>query len=261
MKLIIVDDNLSIRKVLTALFESNGHQVAAALEDGSTLFECVKQHAPELVCLDYNLPGRNGLELLADLHASSPEISVVMLTGSSDSTLVGQAADAGAVGFLHKPFSQPQILEEIKHVEETRQVASKTDSGDNMLDLRVPDRSAKRTAVIVDDSGAIRLLLKGILEDIGLTVLQTVSSGHEGIEAAKRHQPEVVTLDVDMPGMSGLDALPMIRDASPQSKIVMVTGNADKALIQRAVTGGAKGYFLKPLRPAHVEAFMKKLLA
>ncbi|MFA7280907.1 MAG: response regulator [Sterolibacterium sp.] len=261
MKIIIVDDNLAMRKVLTALFESNGHQVMAALEDGSTLSESVRQHSPELVCLDYNLPGRNGLELLADLHASSPEISVVMLTGSDDPTLFGHAADAGAAGFLRKPFSQPQILEEIKHVEETRQVASKTASGDGTLDLRVPEHSAKRTAIIVDDSGAIRLLLKGILEDIGLTVLQTVSNGHEGIEAAKKHQPEIVTLDVDMPGMSGLDALPLIRDVSPQSKIVMVTGNADKALIQKAVAGGAKGYFLKPLRPAHVEAFMKKLLA
>lgn len=259
MKIAIVDDNLAMRKVLAALFAGAGHQVVAALEDGSRLFECVEQCTPDLVCLDYNLPGRNGLELLAELHASSPQVAVVMLTGSTDPDLVGKAADAGAAGFLHKPFSQPQILEELKHVEESLQLAAKATTQESVLDLRPPD-SQRRTAVIVDDSGSIRLLLKGILEGIGLKVLQTVSSGYEGVEAAKRHHPEVVTLDVDMPGISGLVALPLIRDASPQSKIVMVTGNADKGLVETAVAGGAKGYILKPLRPAHVEAFMKKLL-
>lgn len=260
MKIVIVDDNLAMRKVLSALFVSEGHQVVAALEDGSSLFECVKKCSPDLVCLDYNLPGRNGLDLLAELHSSLPEIDTVMLTGSNDPDLVGKAADAGAAGFLHKPFSQPQILEELKHVEETRRVTTKAKSGERMLDVPVPE-GTRRTAVIVDDSGSIRLLLKGILEGIGLSVLQTVSNGHEAIEAARKHLPEVVTLDVDMPGMSGLIALPLIRDVSPQSKIVMVTGNADKALVQKAVAGGARGYILKPLRPAHVEAFMKKLLA
>jgi len=260
MKILIVDDNLAMRKVLVALFESHGHQVVAALEDGSKLAQSIKQFSPNLVCLDYNLPGRNGLELLAELHSSSPEVDVLMITGSNDPDLVGKAADAGAAGFLHKPFAQAQILEELRHVDETRQLTARANKGEPLPNLRVNEAST-RTAVIVDDSGSIRLLLKGILEDIGLTVVQTVSSGYEGIEAAKRHLPLVMTLDVDMPGISGLVALPLIRDASPDSKIVMVTGNASKSFVETAITGGAKGYILKPLRPAYVEAFMKKLLA
>jgi DNA-binding NarL/FixJ family response regulator len=63
-----------------------------------------------------------------------------------------------------------------------------------------------------------------------------------------------------MPGMSGLEALPQIRLASPKTKVVMITGNAGRAIVEAAVSGGAKGYFLKPIRPAKVEEFMKKLL-
>lgn len=259
MKILIVDDNLSMRKVLSALFESHGHQVVAALEDGSRLFESVKQHLPDLVCLDYNLPGQNGLELLAKLHASSPEVDVIIMTGSNDPDLVGRAADAGASGFLHKPFSQPQILEELKNVGDTRGVVARTVSGETDTASRAAG-PAKRTAVIVDDSGSIRLLLKGILQDIGLKVVQTVGDGQEGIDAAKKHLPDIVTLDVDMPRMSGLEALPLIIEASPWSKVVMVTGNPNKAFAEAAIAGGAKGYILKPLRPAYVEAFMKKLL-
>lgn len=260
MKIVIVDDNLSIRKVLAALFESNGHQVVATLEDGKELSACVEQHRPDLVCLDYNLPGKNGLQLLHELHASAPHIDVVIITGSDDPDLVGRAAGAGACGFLHKPFSQPQILDELKHVAENRGVINRAQSGKPVLDLRGP-AVARHTAVIVDDSGSIRMLLKGILQEMGIRVLQTAASGEEGVEAAKKHTPDLVTLDVDMPGISGLEALPLIRQASPQSKVVMVTANTDKTFAETAIAGGAKGYILKPLRPGYVESFMKKLLA
>ncbi|MCX7177291.1 MAG: response regulator, partial [Proteobacteria bacterium] len=111
MKILIVDDNLSLRKVLAAFFESHHHEIVAMLEDGYELLACAQQHRPDLVCLDYNLPGRDGLELLTELHAAAPEIDVVIITGSDDPELMGKAAGAGAAGFLHKPFSQPQILE------------------------------------------------------------------------------------------------------------------------------------------------------
>ena len=55
-------------------------------------------------------------------------------------------------------------------------------------------------------------------------------------------------------------ALPHIGLASPQTRVVMVTGNATRQVVAEAVAGGAKGYFLKPVRPAKVEEFMRKLL-
>ncbi len=260
MKILIVDDNLSIRKVLSALLAAEGHQVVAALEDGSRLFECIKQSSPDLVCLDYHLPGRNGLELLAALHAASPQIAVVLITASNDPDLVAQAANAGASGFLHKPFSPPQILEEIAHIEEGRRIIAAARGERPVLDLREA-QPTRGSVVIVDDMSSMRMLLKGILEDIGLNVLQTVANGEEAVKAAKAHCPAIVCLDVDMPVMSGLQALPLIREASPLTKVVMVTGNTGKSFIDAAVAGGAKGYIVKPIRPSHVEAFMQKLLA
>jgi CheY-like chemotaxis protein len=259
MKIVIVDDNLSMRKILAALFESSGHQVVAMLAEGSTLVDCVRQHRPDLVCLDYNLPGRNGLELLRELHASVPDADVVMITGSNEADLEGRAADAGAWGFLKKPFSQPQILEELSQVEAARRLVTRAASAPDGKAPAASGRAAP-TAVVVDDSGSMRLLLKGILEDIGLTVLKTVGNGKEAVDAVEKLHPTVVSLDVDMPGMSGLEALPLIRQASPKTRVVMVTGNPNKGFVETAIAGGASGYILKPLRPAYVEGFMKKLL-
>lgn len=259
MKILIVDDNLSMRKALSALLEANGHQVLAALESGIGLLDAVRQQAPDLVCLDYHLPGQNGLELLVDLQAAAPTVDVVIMTAATEPELVGRAANAGAVGFLRKPFSQTQILDEIRQIDNGRQLAARPD--ETALDLRLANPAAQRTAVIVDDSSSVRLLMKSILKDSGFTVLQTAASGEEGIAAAARHSPALICLDVEMPGLSGLDALPRIREASPASKVVMVTGNPDKSFVDAAIRAGAKGYILKPVRPSYVETFLQKLFA
>lgn len=262
MKIAIVDDNLSMRKVLAALFTAKGHQVVASLGDGSGLAACLKQQAPDLLCLDYHLPGQNGLALLAAVQAASPEVDVLMITASQDPALEGRAADAGASGFLHKPFSQTQILAELQHVEEARRVVARTVAKPADAPRPGEDQACgRRTAVVVDDNGSMRLLLKGILEEMGMRVLQTVANGAEGVEAAKRHQPDLVCLDVDMPRLNGLEALPQVLAASPLSRVVMVTGHPDKALVQAAAAAGAKGYILKPVRPAYVQEFVKKLFA
>ena len=260
MKILIVDDNLSMRKVLSVLFESQGHQIVGALEDGTKLAESVKEHSPDLVCLDYNLPGQNGLELLKALHSATPDVNVVIMTGADDPNLVGQAADAGASGFLHKPFSPPQILKELSHIEEISGLIAKM-SDETHCTTTPESGQTKRTAVIIDDSGSIRMLLKNILLDAGLQVLQMAGNGQDGIEAAKKHKPAFIFLDVEMPEMSGLEALPLIMSASPRSKVVMVTGNASRTVLDASVAGGATAYILKPVRPAYVEAVVKKLLA
>ena len=255
MKIVVVDDNASLRKLLGALFENQGHQVVASLENGAGLLDCVRRENPDLVCLDYNLPGRNGLELLTELHQASPETSAVMISASDDPALNGRAADAGASGFLHKPFSQTQIIEELRHIEDVRKISYSAVGATDVVPA-----IHRRTAVIVDDSGAVCLLLKGILEGIGLTVVESAATGERGVAAAAKHHPEVLCLDVEMPVMSGLQALPLIHKVSPKTKVVMVTGNPNKSFVEAAIADGAKGYLLKPVRPSHVEEFMRKLL-
>ncbi len=275
MKIIIVDDNESLRKMLRAVCESEGHAVIAEYADGRGLLDFVKANPPDVVCLDYELPGENGLELLVHMDAAANHVDVVMITGSTDPELKGHAADLGATGFIQKPFEQSQIIDELKAIAHTRAIAadaaaapSSAPSAEREPEVPVPPApdSAQPTgvtpgsAVIIDDSGSIRLLLKGILNEIGIKVVGFAANGKEGIEVVEKTRPALVCLDVDMPIMTGLEALPQIRAASPQTKVVMITGNAGRPIVEAAVAGGAKGYFLKPIRPLKVEEFMRKLL-
>ena len=69
----------------------------------------------------------------------------------------------------------------------------------------------------------------------------------------------IVIMDVKMPVMDGMAALPQAVEISPETVIVMVTGCNDRQLIAQAAGLGAKGYILKPLRPAYVEGLVRKL--
>lgn len=279
MKIVIVDDDEAMRNLLRAICEGEEHKVVAQFPDGQGLLDFVRKERPDVVCLDYELPGKNGFELLAEMDAAANQVAVVMITGSNEPELQGHAADLGAAGFIQKPFQEAQIINELAQIEKARAIATRAAATPAEPAAPSPDPSAAgdkppaaettfaeasavvpRSAVIVDDSGAIRLLLKGVLQEIGIKVVGLASNAEEGVEVVRRSRPTVVCLDVNMPGMSGLDALPHIQAACPQTKIVMVTGNASRPVVQAAIAGGAVGYFLKPIRPALVEEFMRKLV-
>jgi DNA-binding NarL/FixJ family response regulator len=275
MKIVIVDDDEAMRNLLRAICEGEEHKVVAQFPDGRGLLEFVRNERPDVVCLDYELPGKNGFELLAEMDAAANQVAVVMITGSSEPELQGHAADLGAAGFIQKPFEEARIIDELTQIEKARMIAARAATTPAETPAPSPGKPAAapaepadqdtgavvpRSAVIVDDSGSIRLLLKGVLQEIGIKVIGLASNAQEGIEVVRKSRPALVCLDVNMPGMSGLDALPHIQAACPQTKIVMVTGNASRPVVQAAIAGGAIGYFLKPIRPALVEEFMCKLL-
>lgn len=264
MRVLIVEDNASMRTLLVTLLGSQGYTIVGQLENGNTLVDDIRRLKPTIVCLDYQLPGRDGLELLKDVNSNFPGIDVVFMTGSEDADIDKRAADSGASGFLRKPFGQKQILDELHQVCEVRQQAERADAppAANAAPAKPGPRKAsgRPTAVIVDDNSSIRLLLKGVLTELGMSIVGQAGNGEEAVRAAQTHQPQVLFLDVNMPLMSGLDALPKIREISPNTAVVMVTGDTSRELVQQAAGLGARGYIVKPVRPAYVEAFLKKLL-
>lgn len=267
MRVLIVDDNASMRTMLSALLAGQGYTVVGVLEDGNAIIDATRKLEPEIICLDYQLPGRDGLEILREINSTRPEIDVLFMTASTDPTLQGRVADAGAAGFLHKPFSQKQVLDELRQVGETRRQATKANPDSAAQSPasaaeKPPGQAAgsRPSVVIADDNSSIRLLLKGLLTELGLNVLGQATNGEEAVRAARTYQPAMLFLDVNMPILSGIDALPKIREASPETAVVMVTGSASRDIVQQAAGLGACGYIVKPVRPAYIEAFVKKLL-
>lgn len=101
--------------------------------------------------------------------------------------------------------------------------------------------------LLVDDHLLVRYGLKSMLERLdGFVCVAEAESGRQGISLARRHQPDVVVLDIDLgKGMNGFDVAEEIRDVSPHSKILMLTGNPKPQLFQTAIQAGCDGYVLK----------------
>lgn len=100
--------------------------------------------------------------------------------------------------------------------------------------------------LIVDDHTLFRSGIKLLLErQEGFEVVSEAGDGLEGVKRAKQLKPDVVLLDLHMPGTSGLQAIPLLREEAPQSQIIMLTVSEDADDLLEALRAGARGYLLK----------------
>jgi DNA-binding NarL/FixJ family response regulator len=100
--------------------------------------------------------------------------------------------------------------------------------------------------VVCDDVPQLRALVRLAFEDEGdLRVVGEAGDGHAGIAAVREHQPDVVVLDLAMPHLDGLQALPRIREVSPGTAVVVFSGFADGPAGEQAVADGADRYVAK----------------
>jgi two-component system nitrogen regulation response regulator NtrX len=102
------------------------------------------------------------------------------------------------------------------------------------------------TILVIDDEKDIRTSLTGILEDEGYNIL-TAASGAEGIESAQQELPDLILLDIWMPGMDGLETLARLKDLFPQITVIMISGHGTIETAVRATKLGAFDFIEKPL--------------
>lgn len=100
--------------------------------------------------------------------------------------------------------------------------------------------------LVVDDSPVIVKLLSKLLGELGFRVVRTASTGEEAVNAYRACLPDLVTMDITMPVMDGIDATRAIVSEFPDAKIIVVTSHGQEKMVLNALKAGAKGYVLKP---------------
>jgi DNA-binding NarL/FixJ family response regulator len=111
--------------------------------------------------------------------------------------------------------------------------------------------------LIVDDHPITRDALAALLGEHGFSVVGQAVEGAEAIELARRVRPDIVLLDLSMPGLGGLEALPRLREAAPLSEVVVLTASGTDDDLLTAVRGGAAGYLLKSEPPERIVQFLR----
>jgi two-component system NarL family response regulator len=118
-------------------------------------------------------------------------------------------------------------------------------------------RKTAMKILVADDHSLFRDGLVSLLEAGGHEVVGQAGDGLEAVEQASTLQPELVLLDINMPRMSGLEALREIRDRMPEVKVVMLTVSEEDAHLVEAIRAGAAGYLLKHLNASEFLQMIK----
>ena len=114
--------------------------------------------------------------------------------------------------------------------------------------------------VIIDDTYDLRELLRIALSRGGLEVVGEAGDGRSGIECVRLERPDVVLLDLSMPVMDGLEALPTIRRLIPRAKIVILSGFGASQMAAKAMTIGADGYLQKGMPLKGIIEYVKDIV-
>ncbi len=116
-----------------------------------------------------------------------------------------------------------------------------------------------KRVLIVDDAAFMRITIKNMLTKNGYEVVGEAENGLVGVNLYNDLKPDIVTMDITMPELNGLDALKAIMQIDNKAKVVMLSAMGQQEMVKEAIISGAKGFVVKPFKEDTVVAALNKL--
>ena len=114
--------------------------------------------------------------------------------------------------------------------------------------------------LFVDDSSFMRGILKGIILKEPFILAGEAENGREAVEQYLALKPDLVTMDIVMPEMDGIEAVKAIRGINPDARIIMVSAMGQQAMVIEAIQAGARDFIIKPFQPPRVNESLKRVM-
>jgi DNA-binding NtrC family response regulator len=259
MKVLVADDDNDLRAIIAEHLERQGFEVIHATNGLETLLQ-VKRERPEALILDIHMPRLGGLEALRRVRSFDPGMNVVVVTGYLDPELHDQALALGVRNVLAKPIDFG-ILTSLLRGAESSASRSRKPRVAASEPVAVPTASASAGHILViDHDPGIRSMLDDFLTPRDFRVT-TAGDATLGMRALIESPPDIVLLDVVMPGLTGAEAFPAIRAVVPDAAVIMMSGAADEVLAKRALAQGAFDFLMKPLDLTYLALALETALA
>lgn len=261
MRVLIADDDTDVREVLVESFRDAGFDVLEA-SNGLEALLSVKRDKPDAVVLDLMMPRLGGVEALKRIHAFNPGIRALVVTGAIDSELHRQATLAGAAGVFAKPVSAAALVAALAGPAHRAPAPQTAPQPAPPAPAAPPTTSGPGTGrvLVVDDNPEVRAMLEDVLTSLGYAT-RTAADGATAVRAVLSEAPDIVLLDVYMPGLSGVGALPTIVALAPNAKVIMISGAANEDVLKRSLAFGAHDYVTKPFEISSLSRSIETALA
>lgn len=232
IKILIVDDEQGICDSIKKPFSYIGFTVFTATTAGKAL-SIFEKNNPKIIFLDIVMPDIDGLDLLKKFKQLDPGVIVIMVTAKGDEETQKKAMELGADEYMTKPFSFDDLR--VVAIQKIEKLLGKS------------GHMQKPHIVIVDDEVKARENLKNYISPRYDCDITEASDGESAIEKVKDVKPDIILLDIRMPGISGIEAISEIKRISPDSRIIVISAWKSPDVATKAMGLGAFDYLDKPL--------------
>jgi DNA-binding NtrC family response regulator len=258
-KILVVDDDAEVRATTCEYLAMQGFEVIEATNGLEALLQ-FKHAKPVGVVLDLRMPRLGGVDALKRMVAFDPAVRVVVVTGEVDAQLGEQALGLGAKAVLRKPVVLPDLLAALGIRPNSAAAAAgpSTTHPEKPQTAHPPAAMAGRI-LVVDDDADMRATLEEFVTSKGYDT-RSAADGAAALRDIIQAPPDVVLLDIDMPGLKGVDALPAILAVAPNTRVIMVSGTADIEVAKRALAYGAFDYVVKPVDLRYLTKSLQTLM-
>jgi len=244
---LIADDDTEVRQLLAEYLGAHGFETVEAT-NGLEALLCVKRRRPDAVVLDLTMPRLGGLEALKRIRAFAASTRVVIYSGTIQPEVERQALELGAAAVVAKPGR----LEELTRLLEGATSAPPSPATSPPAASDAPPRARKLRILLIDDDPGVSEILGEFLALRGADTFP-VTNAVQALQLLGHGAPDAIFLDIQMPGLNGVDALPAIRALAPDAKVVMVSGVLDEEVAKQTLARGAFDYITKPIDLAYLE--------
>jgi len=118
-----------------------------------------------------------------------------------------------------------------------------------------------KSILIVDDAAFMRMMIKNIVSKNGYDVVGEAENGQVAVELYKKLKPDLVTMDITMPEMNGIEGVKAIRGFDPNANIIMCSAMGQQAMVMEAIQAGAKDFIVKPFQQDRILQAIGRVLA
>jgi DNA-binding NtrC family response regulator len=279
IKLLLVDDEEDYVRTMAERMEMRDVGSRVAL-NGEEALRMVQEDAPDVMVLDLRMPGIDGMAVLERVKKTHPHIQVIILTGHGSDREEREARQLGAFEYLQKPADTVRLLATVrsawkKSLEFLQQSRDKFDRAmtaaalaegglteaaqDHLVEPHDADEAgpAETEAAHTPGGAALKVLYVDDEEDFVRTMAERMEmralggevalSGEAALHMIEGDVPDVMVLDLRMPGLDGLEVLRRVKATYPQVEVIVMTGRGTEQDEEEAKKLGAFAYLTKPV--------------
>lgn len=240
--LLVIDDDRLNCDLLQAVFSRQGYHVLTATggREGVDLF---RARTPRVTLLDLRMPEMDGLAVLKEIRAIDPYAPVVMLGGGATEAQENQARELQVTDFLRKGLSLDVLVATVNRAAQQAAMRAGTPT---LPQAGSPVSTEGETILVVDDEAMVRDLLVRFLDLRGYRA-RGAKDGPEALKMIEQAPPDLVLLDMILPGMNGVDVLRALRERGYQGGVILLTGSQSEELLDKAWALGPQEVLRKPV--------------